>query len=81
MAQRKKNLDFEDKINRLEHLVESLEKGELSLEQAMQAFEEGIKITRECQQALSEAEQRVNKLTENNRGELSSTPFSVDEAD
>ncbi|TNE77664.1 MAG: exodeoxyribonuclease VII small subunit [Gammaproteobacteria bacterium] len=63
MATRKKSLDFEDKLNQLETLVNEMEKGTLTLEESLKAFEQGIKITRECQQALKEAELRVDMLT------------------
>ena len=54
---------FEQALSDLESLVETLEKGELSLEDSLQKFERGIELTRVCQQALQEAEQRVRILT------------------
>ncbi len=63
MTSRKKAVDFEQKLNQLESLVNDMEKGSLTLEDSLKAFEEGIKITRECQQALKEAELRVDMLT------------------
>ncbi|WP_461515876.1 exodeoxyribonuclease VII small subunit [Porticoccus sp.] len=63
MAARKKTVDFEQKLNQLETLVNEMEKGSLSLEESLKAFEEGIKITRECQQALKDAELKVDMLT------------------
>ena len=63
MAARKKSIDFEKKLNQLETLVNEMDKGSLSLEDSLKAFEEGIKITRECQQALKDAEQKVEMLT------------------
>ena len=76
---RKKSVDFEKSLNDLEHLVEQMETGELSLEDSLKAFEKGIKLTRECQQALVEAEQKVELLLEEN-GELTSEEFA-DEPD
>ena len=67
--------DFEDSLEQLEAIVEKMEKGELSLEQSLEAFEEGVKLTRNCQQTLRKAEQRVNELLEEN-GELKKMPFS-----
>ncbi len=58
--------DFESALKTLEGLVEQMERGELTLEQSLQCFEQGIRLTRECQQALSEAEQRVEILLEQN---------------
>lgn len=63
MAARKKSIDFENKLSQLEVLVGEMEKGSLSLEESLKAFEDGIKITRECQQALKDAEQKVEMLT------------------
>jgi exodeoxyribonuclease VII small subunit len=47
--------DFEKSLDELEKLVHDLEQGELSLEQSLTAFERGVKLTRECQQALKTA--------------------------
>ena len=54
---------FEDSLSELEALVESMENGELSLEESLGAFERGIALTRNCQQALQAAEQKVEILT------------------
>ena len=56
--------DFESALNELETLVEQLERGELSLEQSLEHFERGVQLTRRCQQALQQAEQRVLTLTQ-----------------
>lgn len=72
---RKKTVDFEKALNQLEELVTRMEEGELSLEDSLNAFEKGIKLTRECQTALDEAEQKVQLLIEEN-GELKSTAFT-----
>jgi exodeoxyribonuclease VII small subunit len=55
---------FEQSMQELEALVDTLEQGELSLEDSLAAFERGIALTRTCQQALDTAEQRVRILTE-----------------
>ncbi len=73
-----KKIDFEASLGQLEQLVEQMEDGELSLEESLKAFEQGVKLTRECQQALKQAEQKVQLLTEQN-GELVATPFTGDE--
>ena len=56
-----------------------MEDGDLTLEESLTIFEEGVKLTRECQQALADAEQRVKILIEEN-GAISSTDFEVDES-
>ena len=58
----KKNIDLEKSLAKLEDLVEELESGDLPLEKAMKKFEEGIKLTRGCQAALKDAEQKVQIL-------------------
>lgn len=63
---RKKPIKFEEALDELETLVEELEEGELSLEESLKAFEKGIRLTRDCQQALSDAEQKVRLLIEEN---------------
>ncbi|MHA7880348.1 MAG: exodeoxyribonuclease VII small subunit [Saccharospirillum sp.] len=54
--------DFEQQMAQLESLVGRLESGDLSLDEAMQTFEQGIQLTRQCQQALDTAEQKVQVL-------------------
>ena len=66
--------NFEQALNSLESLVTAMEEGELSLEESLQAFEKGIKLTRECQSALQKAEQKVQLLMEND-GEIETTDF------
>lgn len=78
MTSRKKPQDFEQSLAALEALVNRMEKGELSLEESLKAFEEGVQLTRDCQTRLAEAEQRVNLLLEQD-GELQTTPFDPDQ--
>ena len=58
--------DFELSLKELESLVERMEQGEQSLEQSLKDFERGIVLTRQCQQALQQAEQRVQQLISQN---------------
>lgn len=76
MARAKKTPDFEQALDQLEELVEDMEGGDLSLEDSLKAFEQGIKLTRDCQQALTQAEQKVQLLIEEN-GKL--TASALDE--
>jgi exodeoxyribonuclease VII small subunit len=55
--------NFEKSLQELETLVERLERGDLSLEESLKQYERGIALTRLCQQALSEAEQKVEILS------------------
>jgi len=66
-AKQQDTLSFEEAMAQLESLVESMEQGELSLEASLESFEKGVKLTRICQQALKEAEQKVQILTQNSR--------------
>ena len=64
-----KKINLEKSLASLEKLVEELESGDLPLEQAMKKFEEGIKLTRGCQAALKEAQQKVEILLKSAGGE------------
>ena len=64
-----KKFNLEKSLADLEELVEELESGDLPLEKAMKKFEEGIKLTRGCQTALKEAEQKVEILLKSAGGE------------
>lgn len=55
-------MDFEKKLGRLEEIVQKMERGDLALEESLKLFEEGVKLSRECQTRLTEAEAQVKKL-------------------
>lgn len=59
--------DFEKAMQELEDLVNNMESGDLSLEASLKQFEKGVKLTRVCQKALSEAEQKVSILMNKNK--------------
>jgi len=65
----RKTVNLEKSITDLENLVEELESGDLPLEKAMKKFEDGIKLTRACQTALKEAEQKVEILLKSAGGD------------
>ena len=75
---RKKAADFETSLAELQTLVERLESGELSLEDSLGAFEQGIRLTRDCQASLSQAEEKEQILLERD-GELDEAPFDPDQ--
>jgi exodeoxyribonuclease VII small subunit len=62
VAKKAKTPDFETALHELEQIVERMEQGELSLEESLKQFERGIVLTRSCQQALHDAEQKVQIL-------------------
>lgn len=55
-------MDFEKKLTRLEEIVAKMESGDISLEDSLKFFEEGVKLSRECNTQLSQAEQKVKTL-------------------
>ena len=77
----KQAIDLEKALGDLETLVEELESGDLPLEKAMQKFEDGIKLTRSCQLALKDAEQKVEVLLKSAGGEEALEDFDVREDD
>ena len=68
---------FESNLSALEALVDRLEQGDLPLEQALQEFEQGIKLARECQTALKTAEQKVEILMKK-QADAAAEPFTPD---
>ena len=75
----KKPVNLEKALSDLENLVDELESGDLPLEKAMKKFEEGIKLTRNCQSALKDAEQKVEILLQSAGGEEVLENFTADE--
>jgi exodeoxyribonuclease VII small subunit len=69
---------FEEALDQLEGIVDRLEDGDLDLEQALLAFEAGVKLSRQCAAQLDAAEQRVEVLVRQGR-ELVARPFEADE--
>jgi exodeoxyribonuclease VII small subunit len=67
--------DFETALKKLEEIVKKLENGDLSLDSALELFEEGIKLSRFCHTRLEEAERRVEILLKNNSGQPKAVPF------
>lgn len=73
-------LDFEAALLELQGIVEKMETGQQSLEEALASFQRGVELTRACQQGLKDAEQRVEKLVREN-GELEARPLAGEEAE
>jgi exodeoxyribonuclease VII small subunit len=70
-----KKPDFEKSLGRLEEVVRRLESPQLSLDDAMKLFEEGVELSRECQKQLEEAEGKVEILLKKADGKLAAQPF------
>lgn len=70
MAKEKEEVKFEDKLNELEKMVSELERGDVSLDDAIEKYTTAMKLAKECSDKLKNAEENVNKiLTENNKEE------------
>jgi exodeoxyribonuclease VII small subunit len=70
------SFNFEDSLAELETLVQQMEQGDLTLEDSLAAFERGISLTRGCQTALAQAEQKVNVLMQDAQGRVIEQPFN-----
>lgn len=75
---KKKPLPFEASLKELETLVDQMEKGDMTLEDSLKSFEQGIQLTRNCQTLLQQAEQTVQILLEEN-GEATLKPLNVND--
>lgn len=75
MTKSKKPEGLEVSMEQLESIVSDLEEGEFSLEEALNKFEEGLKLGKQCRKILDQAELRVKKLVENADGELEEQEF------
>lgn len=71
--------DFERSLGRLEEVVKRLENTDLSLDEAMKLFEEGVILSRECQKQLEEAEGRIEILLKKADGKIVAQPFEPDD--
>lgn len=69
---------FEEQMEELEGIVQELEKGELSLEDSVSKFEEGIKISKQCNKTLEEAEKKITILVKRD-GEIKEENFETEE--
>jgi exodeoxyribonuclease VII small subunit len=70
---------FEEKLTQLESVVERLERGELSLEESVRLFEEGVKLSDACKLELEKAEGRVQVLVEGRKGAMRVAEMDADE--
>ncbi len=75
-----KSKSFESSLEALERIVRDLEQGELPLEKSLELFEQGVKLSRECQERLNQAERRIEILMRDNQGRPSARPFEPESA-
>jgi exodeoxyribonuclease VII small subunit len=76
VARKSAEFDFEKALGELEALVEKMEQGDITLEESLRQFERGIALTRACQKALADAEQKVQILMQNS-GAAELRPFDA----
>ena len=76
---REKNtgLPFEAGLGRLEEIVSELEQGDLTLERALELFEEGMQLSTDCRRQLEEAENKIEILLKKNEGKVVAEPFAL----
>ena len=72
---------FEDSLRQLEDLVERLESGEVSLEESLQDFERGVALVRTLRERLDQAQQRVDKIVEQEGGETAAQSMDLMDED
>ena len=70
-------MSFENGLKELEDIVKKLEDGDVSLDEMLDLFEQGIARTKECNQQLKEAEQKISILVKNTSGEMEEQPFEA----
>lgn len=78
MSKKEAVLNFETQLKALEDIVTAMEKGDLTLEDSLKAYEKGVQLTRECQTTLDNAQQRIDLLVERD-GKLVEEPFEKNE--
>lgn len=67
--------NFESSLEALEKIVRELEQGDLPLEKSLELFEQGVRLSRECQERLSQAERRIEILLRDSEGRPAASPF------
>ena len=67
---------FEKDLEKLENIVNTLEEGGLPLDDSIKKFEEGIKLAKRCEKALSSAEKKIEVLTKDAKGNVTTKPFA-----
>lgn len=73
-----KELKFEDQLNRLEEIVGRMESGDLTLDESLKLYEEGVKLSQSCSKRLEEAQKRIEILLRSGSGDLKTVPADDD---
>ena len=74
---KKKTEQFEESLKKLQTIVDKLERGDLSLDESIESFQEGVRLAKYCHRKLEEAENKVQMLLKNQEGEWTTTPFDT----
>jgi len=74
-----KTRSFESSLEALEQIVHQLEEGDLPLEKSLELFEQGIRLSRECQERLGQAERRIEILLRDNQGRPTVSEFAAEQ--
>ena len=77
MAEEKDEKTFEQSLNELEKIATDLERGDLSLEEAIEKFENGMKLSKECSEMLEKADKKITMLIKGENGELAEENFNA----
>ncbi|MEK6727871.1 MAG: exodeoxyribonuclease VII small subunit [Candidatus Omnitrophota bacterium] len=72
-------IKFEDALKKLEKIVEDLEKGDLTLDEALKKYQEGIELSRACSQRLESAKKKIDILVKNKKSEFELKPLEDSE--
>ena len=78
MAEKKKDIDFETAMKRIDEITSKLEDNTLKLDESLALYEEGVKLVALCRAKLDEAQQKISCLTVNENGEMTETAFSAE---
>ena len=73
----KEKVNFEETMKQLEEIAGQLEKGDLNLDESVEKFEQGMKLSKQCSKILEEAEKRITMLLKNSEGELQEEDFTA----
>lgn len=73
-----KEVKFEDQLKRLEDIVGRMESGDLTLDESLKLYEEGVKLSQSCSKRLDEAQKRIDVLLRTSSGELAAVPADED---
>jgi exodeoxyribonuclease VII small subunit len=69
-------MKFEDALKKLEKIIEEMEQGDLSLDEALKKYQEGLELSRVCSQRLENAKKKIDVLTKNKKGDFELKPLS-----